>query len=158
LSVTWLSIWVAVMVVIVWLIKLVSDMALHMRGCRGRDRMVDKACQWHGSPLWRAMSLTSFINHTITTTSASHMESHVTDKLYQPYDHDHDSLSYGEPCHWQALSTIRSRPRQSLIWRAMSLTSFINHTITTNNPQIKITLYRLPNADVTSNVLGGKIL
>ena len=33
------------MVVIVWLIKLVSDMALHMRGCRGRDRMVDKACQ-----------------------------------------------------------------------------------------------------------------
>ena len=32
---------------IVWLIKLVSDMALHMRGCRGRgrDRMVDKACQ-----------------------------------------------------------------------------------------------------------------
>ena len=33
-----------VVVVIVWLIKLVSDMALHMRGCRGRDRMVD-ACQ-----------------------------------------------------------------------------------------------------------------
>ena len=35
------------MVVIVWLIKLVSDMALHMsmRGCRGRDRLVDKACQ-----------------------------------------------------------------------------------------------------------------
>ena len=81
--------------------------------------------------IWRAMSLTSFINHTITTMTASHMESHVTDKLYQPYDHDHDSLSYGEPCHWQALSTIRSRPRQPLIWRAMSLTSFINHTITT---------------------------
>ena len=63
--------------------------------------------------------------------TASHMESHVTDKLYQPYDHDHDSLSYGEPCHWQALSTIRSRPWRPLIWRAMSLTSFINHTITT---------------------------
>ena len=29
------------MVVIVWLIKLVSDMALHMRGRHGRDRMVD---------------------------------------------------------------------------------------------------------------------
>jgi hypothetical protein len=49
-----------------YVIKLVSDMALHMRSCRGRDRMVDKACQWHGSPYERpswSWSYGSWINN-----------------------------------------------------------------------------------------------